>query len=117
MTITVGGTSITFSDGTTQSTAASTPTTLYAIGTNIIGRPQNTTSYAVNSTVAGSSLYACSTTSNWNSGGPWERAGSSGTNLVPTASLVNTGTWRALSPASSGFSGSQGYPAIWVRIS
>lgn len=108
MAVTVAGTQITFNDGTTQSTAPST--TLYAVGTYIIGRPAVASQYAVNSTVAGSSLYAMSTTTYWNSSSSTFADVNYG---GPVSSLVNTGSWRCVSPAggASGFWG----PGLWVR--
>jgi hypothetical protein len=78
-------------------TGAITNTTLYAIGSYTVGRPQNNTDYPVNSTIAGSSLYTTSwaTTNNINENGQYS------TPFPPTAAavLVNTGSWRALSGA------------------
>ena len=87
-------------------TGAITNTSLYAIGSYVIGRPFNLTSYSVDSTIAGSSLYATSLAGGVNSQPNWF-AGSGQT-------LVNTGTWRCVSPAT--VSGS-GYCGLWVRIS
>ena len=89
-------------------TGAITNTDLYAIGSYITGRPQNTTSYAVNSTIAGSSLYSTSPFSTYNASmGTW----------VPTSPpLINTGTWRCVSPAVN-VSSSDIRPGLWVRIS
>ena len=67
MAVTVGGTSITFNDATTQTTAAVNATTANvlaatagatagAVGTYAFLRPANTTTYAAGSTLAGSSL-------------------------------------------------------------
>jgi len=111
MPITVSGTTITFNDGTTQTTASSTPTTLYAIGTYVMGRPQNTTGYTVNATIAGTSLYATSGSGSYRTSGcapGWDVAGQT---------LVNTGTWRCMSPAMSLGSGQPSFAGLWVRIS
>jgi hypothetical protein len=88
-------------------TGAITDTDLYAIGSYINGRPPNTTNYAVNTTIAGSSLY--STTTVDISYGP------SSFKTGAAATLVNTGTWRCVSPAFSDLNG--GYTGHWVRIS
>ena len=107
MPVTVRGTDILFNDGTTQSTAPSVPNTLYAVGTYVIGRSANSTSYAVNSTIAGSSLYATSVSGRWIDG--WE-SGSGQT-------LVNTGTWRCLSPSPGSVTSGGGSSGLFIRIS
>lgn len=90
-------------------TGAITNTSLYAIGSYIVGRPANPTDYAVNSTIAGTSLYATNTNNRWDDTLPnWIQGGSV---------LVNTGTWRCMSPAYGTGAGQQGYPGLWVRIS
>lgn len=94
-------------------TGAITNTSLYAIGSYVMGRPQNITGYNVNTTIAGSSLYATSGATDWN-GSDWERV--SGGPLSPTATLVNTGTWRSMAVASQAYS-AQGLAGLWVRIS
>lgn len=94
-------------------TGAVTNTDLYAIGSYITGRPQNFTLYAVNSTIAGSSLYSAAPSSRW-TGSSWvspSGSGSAGENLV------NTGTWRCMSAAVPAGAGDQGYNGVWVRIS
>ena len=87
-------------------TGAITNTSLYAIGSYVTGRPANITNYAVDSTIAGSSLYAtslnCLYTTTW------------GAASSPT--LVNTGTWRCMSPAPN-WNTSNGAGGLWVRIS
>jgi hypothetical protein len=95
-------------------TGAITDTTLYAIGSYIIGRPQNITGYSVDTTIAGSSLYSISGTTVWQ--GAWERVAAGGSGLSPSASFVNTGTWRCMSPASQAFANT-GLAGLWVRIS
>lgn len=107
MTITVGGSVITFNDGTTQSTAAGAiPTTLYAVGTYVLGRPANGSAYGVNSTISGSSLYATSANGYYAICPP-----GFGNSSGPT--LVNTGSWRCLSPAHG--NGAFGWTGLWVR--
>lgn len=89
-------------------TGAITNTSLYAIGSYIVGRPANATNYAVNSTIAGSSLFATTGSGSWIT--------SSGTWRIPSGpTLINTGTWRCVSPAYS--TGSEGWAGLWVRIS
>ena len=93
-------------------TGAITTTTLYAIGSYVNGRPQNATNYTVNSTVAGSSLYATSSgCSLLNNCGTWDwtnaRVGGGQT-------LVNTGSWRCVSPAV-GNGSSLAESGLWVR--
>jgi hypothetical protein len=104
-------------------TGAITNTNQYAIGSYVMGRPQNTTSYN-NSTIAGSSLYASwfpfgslfnsENSQTTNAYGRWTvSVGNDGANLDATSSHVNTGTWRCVSIA--GASGSLGHPGLWVR--
>jgi len=89
-------------------TGAITNTSLYAIGGNTIGRPQNGTVYSVDSTVAGSSLYATSCSGYYDVSSGWGTASGQ--------TLVNTGTWRAVSPSPVVFT-DQGQACLWVRIS
>jgi hypothetical protein len=94
-------------------TGAITNTSLYAIGSYVTGRPQNSTSYSVNSTIAGSILYSTYCRAEWGGGAfdpnRWLALGSVG------ITLVNTGTWRCMSPSVGA---SDQYPAgLWVRIS
>jgi trimeric autotransporter adhesin len=90
-------------------TGAITNTDLYAIGSYVTGRPANGTTYSVNNTVAGSSLFAARPTAYWN-----PESGNWGNGSGQT--LVNTGTWRCVSPANLAFS-SEAYSGLWVRIS
>lgn len=87
---------------------AITNTDLYAIGGYVVGRPQNYTNYTVNSTLAGSSLYATTTRDGRYAVGAWM----TGSGQV----LVNTGTWRCVSPAW-GNASNEGWSGLWVRIS
>lgn len=94
-------------------TGAITNTTQYAIGSYILGRPANISTYD-NSTIAGSSLYAMGAgcyanfsegTFNWrfiNFGGS------------PSVYLVNTGSWRCVSAAQVAAIDSAA-PGLWVR--
>lgn len=133
-------TGITFPDNTTQTTAASGGGPIvdqYAIGSYVMGRPGNVTSYN-NSTIAGSSLYAVSNNGIYKYGaqsgenqGAWNAffslASTMGggqaqltSNALGTA-LVNVGSWRCVS--ISGGSGGGGGPdfdtngscGLWVR--
>lgn len=87
-------------------TGAITDTNQYAIGSYVLGRPANITNYTGNETVAGSSLYATST------GGGYD-----GTSWLTGSGqvLINTGTWRCMSPAS--YPSSYGRQGLWARIS
>ena len=88
-------------------TGAITNTTLYAIGSYVTGRPANFTNYAVDSTIAGSSLFATSTAAQYETS--WFRTSGQ--------TLVNTGTWRCVSTAAKDTSFNVGHPGLWVRIS
>jgi hypothetical protein len=117
MAVVVSGTSITFNDATVQSTAAGTPTTLYAIGSYITGRPANITNYTADSTIAGSLLYNLSVgaiRSNNNTFYGVTDSQNTGTPTPNGAVLVNTGTWRCMSPAAGAVIAASG---LWVRIS
>lgn len=106
-------------------TVSGAPTTQYAIGSYILGRPANTTSYN-NATIAGSSLYATPAQTYYASGyqespyGPyWQSSIASG---FTGEQLVNTGTWRCVSIAFGGQSYSsgpnndqRGLAGLWVR--
>lgn len=90
-------------------TGAVTNTNLYDIGSFVTGRPRNATGYSVGSTLAGSSLYAAGTCTIWD--GSIFRNPGIGNSMGD--SLVNTGSWRCVSPATS--DGSYGSPGLWVR--
>ena len=92
-------------------TGAVVNTTLYAIGSYVTGRPQSYTSYAADSTLAGSSIYNTPPGSVYSSVG-W--LGPANYNFTP--SLVNTGTWRCMSPAL-GNGSDLAVSGLWVRIS
>jgi hypothetical protein len=127
MPISMNNTTLTFNDGTTQTTAAVaggvtslngqtgaiTNTNLYAIGSYVCGRTQNGTTHAVNSTIAGSSLYSAALGTFWNGTNAWDNYIYGGSFA---ASLVNTGTWRCTS-AAHGSGGTAGSNGLWVRIS
>jgi hypothetical protein len=94
-------------------TGAITNTDLYAIGSYINGRPNNYTNYAVDNTVAGSSLYTASPMSYFSTGTSWANPTIGGS---APATLVSVGTWRCLSPTGgNGVSASSN--GLWVRIS
>ena len=86
-------------------TGAVVTTDLFSIGSTVTGRPANVTTYAVNATIAGTSLYSTTPTEAY-----------SGGFTVATATLINTGTWRCMSIAPNG-PGSAGYAGVWARIS
>jgi hypothetical protein len=88
---------------------------LYAIGSYVVGRPQDATYYAVNTTLAGTSLYGAPTGSLYTPGQGWDRVGAGGSAMNGNVTLVNTGTWRCMSP--TGTLNGSGYPGLYVRIS
>jgi hypothetical protein len=97
-------------------TGAITNTSLYAIGSYIMGRPQNATAYTVNSTIAGSSLYTTGAVIGWDSSSS-QWSNSSGGSWGPALfTLINTGTWRCVSPCPA-LGGAGGTAGLWVRIS
>lgn len=98
-------------------TGAITNTSLYAIGSYVFGRPQNSTTYAVDATLAGSSLYAISGNVVWNYAASGWRTATGGSSLTAATTLVNTGTWRCVSPAGLTAGDSFSFPGLWVRIS
>jgi hypothetical protein len=119
MAIKLGATGITFQDNSVQTTAGGPVTTQYAIGSYVLGRPLNNTSYN-NSTIAGTSLYAAGSQSNTR----WDSEGQAMTFIVNNGSgnsLVNTGSWRCVSIApgngiNSGLGGDGfGQLGLWVR--
>jgi hypothetical protein len=95
-------------------TGAITNTSLYAIGSYVLGRSLTDGAIAQDTTLAGSSLYVMSAgvylipPSSWGS----PDGGTSSTAPV----LVNTGTWRLLSQAGN-TSGGKRMSGLWVRIS
>ena len=117
MSVTLESSGIRFPDSSLQTTAATAggpPTTLYAVGTYVVGRPQNLSTYGVNSTIAGSSLYSTDVQNQCIStayGVEWQRTNG--------RTLVNTGSWRCVSPCGGNQSGNAqtfyGMPGLWVR--
>lgn len=93
-------------------TGTITNTSLYAIGSYITARPNDSTNYTVNTTLSGSSLYA-TMPGQFRSGGAWYN--SAAASLNSSVTLVNTGTWRCISPAAG--DGSAAAAGVFVRIS
>jgi hypothetical protein len=112
MAITVGGTVITFNDGTTQSTASGAPTTAQvltataaatagAVGTYaLMIRGTGTGSITTGTTFAGSSLRYCGT-------GTWSRdskgiifGNAPNAYQAITVGAASTGTWRCMGYAA-----------------
>jgi hypothetical protein len=97
-------------------TGAITNTDLYAIGSYVTGRPANQSNYAVNSTLAGSSLYAAPPGGEWVGGTSfYVFSFNQNTAYSVPGALVNTGTWRCVSTAFGNGTASQS--GLWVRIS
>jgi hypothetical protein len=110
-TVTASGGGVTSLNG---QTGAITNTDLYAIGSYITGRPQNATNYVVNNTIAGSSLYSAPPGNRWNnSTSAWVNPSG---NAPGYQDLTNTGTWRCTS-AAVGWTATQNFCGVWVRIS
>jgi hypothetical protein len=109
-------------------TGAITNTTQYAIGSYVLGRPANYSTSYNNSTIAGSSLYACSASTAYRSltneqsqltGAAFYYFGQAGvSDENSNTSLVNTGTWRCVSIAGQ-ITGTNnnivGTTGLWVR--
>lgn len=124
MAIITGASEITFPDASTQSTAAKVVslngqigvlvnTTLFSIGSYVVARANdNTTDYTINSTYAGSTLYAVAPGVENDGSLPWT---TSGQNANQPATLINTGTWRCLS--GTAHSNGNASSALFVRIS
>jgi hypothetical protein len=99
-------------------TGAITDTNLYAIGSYVLGRPNNITSYGVNTTIAGSSLYATTTYTGYSTGFGGFYADVTTAGGTDQTAFVNTGTWRSVSPAGTvNKTGVWGISGLWVRIS
>lgn len=117
MTITVGRTSITFNDGTTQTTAAAAVTTatvlaatagasVGAVGTYafLVGIGYNTAILTEGSNYAGSSLRYCGN----------EYSGAGSTVFGASSGAAPAGTWKCMGRGGSGFA----YPmTLFLRIS
>lgn len=96
-------------------TGAITNTSLYAIGSYILGRPANGNYYSPNDTVSGSILYSCSGSCWYSGGSTWGNPYDGTEGGQGGQTLVNTGTWRAMTVCLP--KPSYNYPGIWVRIS
>jgi hypothetical protein len=114
----IHNTGITFPDSSTQTTAGGPVVDQYAIGSYVMGRPQNISTTYNNSTVAGSTLYAAppwAIYSNAEGGVQWRTGlGNSGSLPGGSISLVNTGSWRCVSIAAATDS-QTGSMGLWVR--
>lgn len=122
MAVTVGGTSITFNDGTTQSTAAGAVTTtavlnatagasLGAVGTYaFLGETTSTTTTA-GSTRAGSSLMYAGLLSTI----PFSGTAVAANNFIGNGGTP-AGTWRAMGRCNYGDPDAYG-ATLWLRIS
>lgn len=93
---------------------AITNTSLYAIGSYVNGRPANVTDYAVDATIAGSSLYQAAAGLRY-AGGNWSDP-YPGYTYNSQVSLVNVGTWRCVTRSANG-GNNYGLIGLWVRIS
>lgn len=125
MTITVGGTSITFNDGTTQSTAAGAPTTAQvlsatagasvgAVGSYAFLGPPGNTGYLPGATAAGSGLrYVAPVGYGTQSCGYYAYAF---VGNDPRSGGTPAGTWRCMGLGLTSASG-YGTPTLWLRIS
>jgi Tfp pilus assembly major pilin PilA len=93
-------------------TGAVVDTNLYAIGSYVTGRPKTSTTYGVNSTISGSSLWSTCAADSTRDGGYGQILWS-----LANQSLVNVGSWRCVSPAVWGNAGGAigGYAGLWVR--
>lgn len=103
---TVGGYGITDAVTSVNGQIGSVVTTgAYAIGSFVIGRPQNNTAYGVGNQVNGSSLYATSVSASYDTENGWA--------VTAGQVLVNVGAWRCVSPAV-GYN-TYGIAGLWVR--
>lgn len=126
MPVTISGTNgVTFNDSTTQSTAATAPTTAQvlsatagasvgAVGTYAYLQPATTTTYAAGSTLAGSSLRYANSQSYVTQGGY-------GGAILYYVSGTPSGTWRLMGYCVGVYSEGSGAtiskPSVWLRIS
>lgn len=135
MAITVSGSTITFNDGSTQSTAASgtgVPSTLLGVGATNLFVSSSSSSIATGNTLSGSYLFYVSTANGLNTYvfPSLNRVNATATftttfnGATGTAYSVGTGTWMCVgfgaSPAASYDSCNNGtymYSTLWRRIS
>lgn len=82
---------------------------LYGIGSYVIGRPANATSYPPGNTISGTILCVTSPGSSYNNSTMVWNGG------TPSPTLISVGNWLCVSPAYG--TGSFGYSGLWVRIS
>lgn len=94
------------------------PTTYRAIGTYVMGRLNSQTDKAVDSTLAGSQLYAQGSRGVYTFDGG-EESFFTGFRSGTETAHVNTGTWRCMTGAGPGGSqnNSEMTNGLWVRIS
>ena len=97
--------------------SADPPTTYRAIGTYVMGRLNSRTDKAVDSTLAGSQLYAQGSRGVYTFDGG-EESFFTGFRSGTETAHVNTGTWRCMTGVNSGNT-SYNYATngLWVRIS
>lgn len=100
-------------------TGAITNTSLYAIGSYVMGRDLSpSTNYSANNTLGGSSLYNVGAAGKRNYDNTWKRWDGQAFDAPALPSTVGTGTWRCTTPTHGG---GGGYPVggsgLWVRIS
>ena len=118
MPLKLGATGITFHDNSVQTTAGGPVVDQYAIGSYVMGRPLNVTSYN-NSTIAGSNLYAVgyqavtASFDNESSILSFKLPNNADGSGNFATSLVNTGSWRCVSIAAA--ANSNGGAGLWVR--
>jgi len=96
-------------------TGAITNTDLYAIGSYIVGRPANSTNYAANSTIAGSSLRTFPTCVVMDNSSNDAYLPYFNTGLGNIGVTIGSGTWRCTSRAYG--DGNNSTSGLWVRIS
>lgn len=124
MPVTVGGTGITFNNGTVQTTAASSPSTDFgAVGTYVVAVSTQSSNLATGGTIAGSNLRY---DNNWTSFvGGVSRTNNS---TFPGGGTALSGTWRKMSSGISftssfednGYGGTTTYywlQGLYVRVS
>jgi hypothetical protein len=100
-------------------TGAITNTSLYAIGSYVMGRVLSpSTNYAANATLAGSGLYNVGALTTRQYDNIWYSLNGGNTNSPASPTTVGSGTWRCTTP-THGFTGTYpvGGSGLWVRIS
>ena len=91
------------------------PTTYRAIGTYVLGRQNSGSGNAVDSTLAGSALYATGYEGTYLQTG--EESEYSGIVSGSNSAHVNTGTWRCMTGAGPDTNQNTLTGGLWVRIS